>query len=378
MRGSAGAFDLGLKGQAAGHRRPSGTGEDRTKFGPGDTEPKRAVRPAAAFETASLPSRRPSLNCAATSSNTTSEPFSRATPDRFCATSHGANTARRVLKAMRPLRAAAFQAIGSVDHRPRRRALPASDRRRNHRARIERFRLDRSVEPRHIVKADRAPPLHLAVANRSGEPIEIEHRRLIRREPQRAAAAGVDRPGGKLAFKAEFAAQRAVRRHVETRRLLLAATRRSRPSRPAAGPAIGLELAIGTHIRAGQRAQIRHQECLALSCGAGRDVDADRANFSGQADLAAGAVGAAAFHPDAGLQRRGLLVRRDLAQRAGQRRRQLFRQRCDASKIAGLEVDRDAAARRRLRLDSSGRQRSSYRPDRRPTAVRSQARSHRA
>ena len=118
---------------------------------------------------------------------------------------------------------------------------------------------------------------------------------------------------------------------------------------------IGLELAVDTDIGAGQRAQVGHHERLALAGRARRDVDADGADLAGEADLAAGAIGAAAFHADAGLQRRGLLAGREPAQRPGQRRRKLFRQRQDAVEIARIEIDGDAAARRRLRLDPAGR-----------------------
>ena len=73
---AAGAFDLGL--QASGGRTSPGVRRwrrSRRVRPPVMPSQSRAVRPAAAFETASRPSRRPLPNSPATSSNTTSEPF---------------------------------------------------------------------------------------------------------------------------------------------------------------------------------------------------------------------------------------------------------------------------------------------------------------
>ena len=72
------------KRQTAGRRRPIGAGEDRAEFGPGDAERKAA--PSDRRRRSKPRAGRRSGPCRispATSSNTTSEPFNRATPDRL-------------------------------------------------------------------------------------------------------------------------------------------------------------------------------------------------------------------------------------------------------------------------------------------------------
>ena len=197
---------------------------------------------------------------------------------------------------------------------------------RNHGRCVQRFRLDRPVDPKHIVKAQGPATLHIVAADHSRKLIEIERRRLIGSKPQGALAASIDRAGGELAFKPKLAAERPVRRHVEPRRLAVGRDDAIKTEQPEqrAGP-IGFKPAVDANIGAGQRAEVGHHECLALAGRARRDIDPDCADFAGQADLTAGAVGAAALHADAGLQRRGLLAGGNAAQRSGQRRRKPLR-----------------------------------------------------
>ena len=70
-----------------------------------------------------------------------------------------------------------------------------------------------------VFEAERQTALHLAAADRAGDGIELQRRRLIGGKPQHALAAGVDRAGVEPALEAEIAAGRAVRGELEPRGL---------------------------------------------------------------------------------------------------------------------------------------------------------------
>ncbi len=112
-----------------------------------------------------------------------------------------------------------------------------ADRGRDHRRRIERFRLDRAFDPRHVAEAQAsAGP---APCCRRSCPRTVRDRASPAgrtSEPQRALAGDVDRAGGELALNGSSRPSGPFADDVEPRRL---AGRRRRCDRARAAPAAG-------------------------------------------------------------------------------------------------------------------------------------------
>ena len=224
----------------------------RRRRGRGEAWPQ---TPAAPFDTASRPSSRPLPSSPAMFSNVT--PCAVEAHRAAEILRHQPGRERRALRLEADLAGEAERPPGNRIDRPAGAAcgVRRADRGRDHRRRIEILRLDRSIEPRHILEPQRRAALRLVAADRAGELIEIERRRLAGGEPQRALAGGVNRAGGELAFDRELAAERPARRHVEPRRLAVVgddaietddSQQRSRR--------VGLQIAVDTDRRAAQRA----------------------------------------------------------------------------------------------------------------------------
>ena len=197
---AAGTLDLGVQGQMAGRRRAIGAGQDRAELGAGDAGAKPRGQTGGA-----VGHREPAVEAALAD-------FARDVLEHHLRAVEPCNAGeplrhqpRREHRALRIEGDAPVEAGCAPSDRLGGPAVPCpaalgrdTDRGGNHRRHVERFRLDRSVDPRHVAEAICPLALHLLATDRAGELVEINRRRLVALQQQRALATDVDRPGGKL------------------------------------------------------------------------------------------------------------------------------------------------------------------------------------